>query len=59
MIGVWDHAAGRQLRAISTERRILRSIAFSTNNELLATGGDDSALCLWDTPRMIDPAWSR
>jgi WD40 repeat protein len=55
-VGVWDHAAGRQLGAIPTDGGSVYAVALSGDGRLLATGGNDGAVSLWDVPRILDSA---
>lgn len=48
-IRVWDLSSGREI----LKRRagsLTRTLAFSTDGKLLATGLDNSAVLLWDLP---------
>lgn len=46
---VWDVAAGRVLRTVSHAKALqIQSVALSPDGKFLATGGQESGLCLWD-----------
>jgi WD40 repeat protein len=45
---VWDVASGRELRKLEGHTDLVNSIAFSPNGALLLSGGNDSAIKLWD-----------
>jgi WD40 repeat protein len=48
-IEIWDLLAGRRLHGISGHLVNIEALAFSSDGSLLATGGTEGVILLWDT----------
>lgn len=46
----WDAATHKVWREISTFKGRVKTLAFSPNGQILATGGDEAAVILWHVP---------
>lgn len=46
---IWDIATGQELQSISTDGRTLAAAVHPTNHNLIALGGSNGTLRLWDT----------
>jgi hypothetical protein len=67
---VWSLISGKQLASFESGPAPVRCLAFSPDRKLLATGGDDGTILLWDVskldrspgpkpdPKDVEAAWS-
>src|SRR5262249_31901484 len=51
-VTIWDMEAQKLLVALSPERSSVGSIGWSPDRKLLAVGGNDGALEIWDLPKI-------
>lgn len=51
-IHVWDAKTGKKLHTLKGgHKAAMRTIAFGKDKTVLASGGDDKKVCLWDVPK--------
>jgi RNA polymerase sigma factor (sigma-70 family) len=48
VVVLWDLAKKQEIRRLEGHRREVRSLAFSADGRLLASGSDDSTVLIWD-----------
>jgi WD40 repeat protein len=53
-VTIWDMEAKKLLVALSPQRRAVCSVGWSPNRELLAVGGADGVLEIWNLPKIND-----
>jgi WD40 repeat protein len=54
-VGVWDHAAGRQVGAVPAAGQSVYSLAFSGDGRRLATGDFAGIIRVWDFRQALEP----
>jgi len=56
MIRLWDVASGKKLAILNGHTDLVRSLAFSPDGKLLASGSSDGTVKLWNVKVGIEPA---
>jgi WD40 repeat protein len=54
-VRLWDAETGQWLQTLSGHEGLVKSIAFSNDGRMLATGANDGRVKLWVTSSVVDP----
>jgi WD40 repeat protein len=50
---VWDVASGKKLAAFAGHDRVLTVVTFSPDGRMLALGGEDGIVSLWEVQALL------